>query len=62
MVQLLLEHPYINIEPYVDTIFNQLRVVEEVTWIPYLIEKYIEIPGSLESSSPAVKMSSGLAA
>ena len=42
MVQLLLEHPYINIEHYVDTIFNQLRVVEEVTWIPYLIEKYIE--------------------
>ena len=42
IVQLLLEHPYINIEHYVDTIFNQLRVVEEVTWIPYLIEKYIE--------------------
>ena len=42
MVQLLLEHPYINIEHYVDTIFNQLRLVEEVTWIPYLIEKYIE--------------------
>jgi ankyrin repeat protein len=42
MVQLLLEHPYINIEHYVDTIFNQLRVVAEVTLIPYLIEKYIE--------------------
>ena len=42
IVQLLLEHPYINIEHYVDTIFNQLRVVEEVTLIPYLIEKYIE--------------------
>ena len=42
MVQLLLEHPYINIEHYVDTIFNQLRVVVELTWIPYLIEKYIE--------------------
>ena len=42
MVQLLLEHPYINIEHYVDTIFNQLRVVAEVTFIPYLIEKYIE--------------------
>ena len=42
MVQLLLEHPYINIEHYVDTIFNQLRVVAELTWIPYLIEKYIE--------------------
>ncbi len=42
MVQLLLEHPYINIEHYVDTIFNQLRVVAELTLIPYLIEKYIE--------------------
>ena len=42
MVQLLLEHPYINIEHYVDTIFKQLRLVEELTWIPYLIEKYIE--------------------
>ena len=42
MVQLLLEHTYINIEHYVDTIFKQLRLVEELTWIPYLIEKYIE--------------------
>ena len=48
MVQLLLEHPYINIEHYVDTIFNQLRVVAEVTLIPYLIEKYIETRGQIK--------------
>ena len=48
MVQLLLEHPYINIEHYVDTIFNQLRVVEELTWIPYLIEKYIEMKNQIK--------------
>ena len=48
MVQLLLEHPYINIEHYVDTIFNQLRLVEEVTWIPYLIENYIETKNQIK--------------
>ena len=48
MVQLLLEHPYINIEHYVDTIFKQLRLVEELTWIPYLIENYIETKNQIK--------------
>ena len=48
MVQLLLEHPYINIELDVDT-NKELRLAEEMTpedeeqnGIPYLIENYIE--------------------
>ena len=48
MVQLLLEHPYINIEHYVDTIFKLLRLVEDLTWIPYLIEKYIETKNQIK--------------
>ena len=55
MVQLLLEHPYINIEHYVDTIFKQLRLVEELTpedqeqnGIPYLIENYIETKNQIK--------------
>ena len=55
MVQLLLEHPYINIEHYVDTIFKQLRLVQELTpedeeqnGIPYLIENYIETKNQIK--------------
>jgi len=58
MVQLLLEHPYINIEHYIDTIFKQLRLVEElppedeeqngIPYLTYLIENYIETKNQIK--------------
>ena len=53
-VQLLLEHPYINIELDVDT-NKELRLAEEMTpedeeqnGIPYLIENYIETKNQIK--------------